>query len=281
MAMRMDRRRIGWCCILGDDRFVIAGQSGAIGIEDVVDGGNDYPWQRVEIPGTQCSDGSQYKFFVHDDPGSNDLLLYFEGGGACWDYESCSGQLGLLGAANPNGIPDDYIFQFKSRFVSPLMNGADPGLPSARRTRSRPKAGMSCISPIARAMCIRATTCRPTRTRRDRTRRSPFGTPGFHNTREAVQYLSGRFPNINRMVVSGFSAGGVAATAAYYFEVHPRANKVQVRHAVESIFNVTVTQVRTQIRAGKRKRLGFTIGTQPPWKKAIVTLKEGDSIEVV
>ncbi len=68
---------------------------------------------------------------------------------------------------------------------------------------------------------------------------------------------------------------------AYYFEVHPRANKVQVRHAIESIFDVTVTQVRTQIRAGKRKRLGFTIGTRPPWKKAIVTLKEGDSIEVV
>lgn len=68
---------------------------------------------------------------------------------------------------------------------------------------------------------------------------------------------------------------------AYYFHVHTRANKVQIRAAIEKIFNVTVTSVRTQIRPGKRKRLGVTVGMRPPWKKAIVTLKEGDSIEVV
>ena len=68
---------------------------------------------------------------------------------------------------------------------------------------------------------------------------------------------------------------------AYYFQVHLKANKVQIRSAIEGIFNVTVTRVRTQVRPGKRKRLGMTIGMRPPWKKAIVTLKEGDSIEVV
>ena len=95
-----------------------------IGIEDVVDGGNTYNWQRVELPGTVCSNGSQYRFWYYDSPTSNNLLISFEGGGACWDYPSCSGQTGILGAANPNGIPTDYITQMKATYVSPLVNGA-------------------------------------------------------------------------------------------------------------------------------------------------------------
>ena len=42
-----------------------------IGIEDIVDGGNDYAWERVELPGTMCGNGSQYKFWVYDSPTSN------------------------------------------------------------------------------------------------------------------------------------------------------------------------------------------------------------------
>jgi len=104
----------------------------AIGIEDVVDGGNTYPWVRVELPGTMCSNGSQYRFWYYNSPSSTNLLIMFEGGGACWDYPSCSGQAGILGAANPNGIPTDYITQFKAKYVSPLVNGADPGIPPFR-----------------------------------------------------------------------------------------------------------------------------------------------------
>jgi large subunit ribosomal protein L23 len=68
---------------------------------------------------------------------------------------------------------------------------------------------------------------------------------------------------------------------AYHFMVHPQANKVQIRTAVEKVFNVKVVDVRTQIRPGKRRRLGFTAGSKPPWKRAVVTLREGDMIEVV
>ena len=53
-----------------------------IGIEDVVDGGNTYAWQQIELPDTMCGNGSQYRFYVYDSPSSNNLLLYFEGGGA-------------------------------------------------------------------------------------------------------------------------------------------------------------------------------------------------------
>lgn len=66
----------------------------------------------------------------------------------------------------------------------------------------------------------------------------------------------------------------------YLFQVHPKANKIEIKHAVESIFEVTVEQVRTQNLLGKVKRMGVSSGRRPAWKKAIVTLKQGDSIEL-
>ena len=49
----------------------------AIGIEDVVDGGNTYPWVLVELPGTVCSDGSQYRFWYYDSPTSNNMVISY------------------------------------------------------------------------------------------------------------------------------------------------------------------------------------------------------------
>ncbi len=67
----------------------------------------------------------------------------------------------------------------------------------------------------------------------------------------------------------------------YLFRVAPRANKIQVREAVEKIFKVHVTGVRTVTVHGKMRRLGRSQGRKPSWKKAIVTLKEGETIELV
>jgi len=66
---------------------------------------------------------------------------------------------------------------------------------------------------------------------------------------------------------------------AYPFEVAEGANKVEVRRAVEALFNVKVESVRTQNYAGKLKRVGRWYGRRPAWKKAIVTLREGYAIE--
>lgn len=63
------------------------------------------------------------------------------------------------------------------------------------------------------------------------------------------------------------------------FEVSKDANKIEIRHAVQSLFNVTVTDVHTMVVRGKKKRLGRFMGRKPATKKAIVTLKAGDSIE--
>ena len=64
----------------------------------------------------------------------------------------------------------------------------------------------------------------------------------------------------------------------YDFEVHPQATKIQVKAAVEKLFSVHVTDVRTAIARGKSKRVGRNIGRRPNWKKALVTLKEGETI---
>jgi large subunit ribosomal protein L23 len=69
---------------------------------------------------------------------------------------------------------------------------------------------------------------------------------------------------------------------AYTFKVHRDANKVQIRQAVEAIFNVRVDKVNTLNRQGKakRNRRSWTVGHRPATKRAIVTLVEGDSIDL-
>ena len=70
-------------------------------------------------------------------------------------------------------------------------------------------------------------------------------------------------------------------TGKYTFEVAPRANKVEVKEAVERSFNVTVLDVNIAMLRGKRKRYGPRQVKQPDVKKAVVTLKRGDRINLI
>ncbi|HEY2989549.1 MAG TPA: 50S ribosomal protein L23 [Candidatus Binatia bacterium] len=63
------------------------------------------------------------------------------------------------------------------------------------------------------------------------------------------------------------------------FRVRPDANKVEVKHAVETLFKVKVLKVRINRYLGKIRRVGRNSGRLPQWKKAYVTLKEGDKID--
>lgn len=65
----------------------------------------------------------------------------------------------------------------------------------------------------------------------------------------------------------------------YSFKVDKRANKIEIKEAVERLFKIKVTEVRTTMIRGKVKRLGRRFGKRPDWKKAIVTVKEGDRID--
>ena len=86
---------------------------------------------------------------------------------------------------------------------------------------------------------------------------------------------------IIRPVVSEKSYG-LLDVGVYTFVVAPDANKLQIREAVESIFNVRVTKVNTLNRKGKRKRnrRTFTFGKRSDTKRAIVTLAAGDRIDL-
>lgn len=63
------------------------------------------------------------------------------------------------------------------------------------------------------------------------------------------------------------------------FAVDPRANKLEIKTAVETLFDVVVVNVRTSRQRGKLRRVGRHSGRRPAWKKARVQLREGDSIE--
>jgi len=65
----------------------------------------------------------------------------------------------------------------------------------------------------------------------------------------------------------------------YSFEINPKATKDDVRRAVETLFNVNVSKVRTQSRRGKHRRYRFRMGELKSWKKAIVTLHKDQRID--
>ena len=73
-------------------------------------------------------------------------------------------------------------------------------------------------------------------------------------------------------------SSGLMAEGKYTFRVLKAANKIEIKHAVESIFKVNVTDVRTMNYPGKLKRQGKTQGMTPEWKKAIVTLRSGQTL---
>jgi large subunit ribosomal protein L23 len=70
------------------------------------------------------------------------------------------------------------------------------------------------------------------------------------------------------------------ADRKYTFKVHKDAHKTQIRQAVEELFEVRVTDVKVLKVQPKPKRRGLIKGTRPGWKKAVVQVREGDSIEI-
>ncbi|MBN2537204.1 50S ribosomal protein L23 [candidate division WOR-3 bacterium] len=72
-----------------------------------------------------------------------------------------------------------------------------------------------------------------------------------------------------------------ATESTYTFRVATGANKIQIRQAVERLFKVHVTRVRVLNLMGKERRMGAFKGRRPDWRKAMVTLKKGETIEAL
>lgn len=81
-------------------------------------------------------------------------------------------------------------------------------------------------------------------------------------------------------VISEKSIAMIEKSNTYTFKVDKRANKVEIRKAIEEIFNVNVLKVNTVNMLGKTRRLGYRQGKRPDWKKAMVKLAEGNRIEI-
>src|SRR5580698_1678808 len=72
----------------------------------------------------------------------------------------------------------------------------------------------------------------------------------------------------------------LSAASRYTFRIHPDAHKTQVRQAVEALFDVHVVEVRTSSVKSKPKRRGTTSGRTRSWKKAVVQVRDGESIPI-
>jgi len=172
---------------------------------EAADGGGDTPacasWLKVEPKGAQCSDGSQYKFFVNYSNTSNNLVVMFEPGGACWDFASCSGS--ARGAANPHGIPDDHLSQYQY-------------LNLVRRTVDNPVHDWNMVF---------VSYCTGDVHSGDRVAEypNPAGGPpltyrhdGFQNTTKVIEWLADHFKTVPQLLVTGCSAGGIGALNNYH-----------------------------------------------------------------
>ncbi len=84
---------------------------------------------------------------------------------------------------------------------------------------------------------------------------------------------------VKRILVTEKSTAARDASNKYFFEVDRKANKVEITNAIEKFFKVKVVEVRVMHVLGKKKRMGRTIGQKSSWKKAVVTLAAGNSIE--
>ncbi|MFI5359182.1 MAG: 50S ribosomal protein L23 [Halanaerobiales bacterium] len=81
-------------------------------------------------------------------------------------------------------------------------------------------------------------------------------------------------------IISEKSIAMIEENNTYTFKVDKNANKIEIRKAIEEIFNVNVVQVNTVNMKGKTRRLGYNMGKRPDWKKAMVKLAEGNRIEI-
>lgn len=186
----------------------------------VADGGFVPPqydrWIKFEPEGAQCANGSPYKFFVSFSRTSENVIIYLEGGGACWDYASCTGT-GIRSAANRDGIPDDHATAYADLGGLPLP--VDVIYPLLNRD--------GAVSPFSDWNKVFIPYCTgdvysgdTTVTYQDPNGQEPdveFHHVGHRNILRTIDELSRMFESIPRMFVGGCSAGGAGAIINYYF----------------------------------------------------------------
>jgi large subunit ribosomal protein L23 len=88
------------------------------------------------------------------------------------------------------------------------------------------------------------------------------------------------FTLIKKAVITEKASDDTGKRNAYHFRVPTDASKIEIRETVERLFEVNVLSVNTMIVRGKERRRGYTAGRKPNWKKAMVTVTEGQTIDI-
>ena len=188
-----------------------------------------FQWEAVELPassGAACGDGSPYRFFVNKTPFSTKTVVVFEGGGACWDQNTCAGKgegplgLSILSASNPNGVPADYMTNVFNILNGGLSGLALGGLITPFSMRVHPLQSVQtqswnivyapyCTGDVHTGNKVTAYgDADPTQPRVQYHR-------GSVNGYAMAQWLGKNFKQPAQLLVTGFSAGGAGATANY------------------------------------------------------------------
>jgi hypothetical protein len=163
-------------------------------------------WIKVEPPGVVCGNDTQYKFWVNFSNKSDNLLVVLEPGGACWDYDSCTGKNGIRGAANVNGLEDDH-YQLAG-FISPFLNRDSDEVPTGDWNFVYIP---YCTGDVHTGNAV------ATYTDETGTESVEFHHDGHDATEHVVAWLDENFTHVPKMFVTGCSAGGVGSLVNYYF----------------------------------------------------------------
>lgn len=166
-------------------------------------------WERYEPEGKVCGNGSQYKFFARFVDNSDDVMVVFEPGGACWDYASCTGAGGIRGAANPDGITNEHMLT--AGLQTPLTNGLGGLL------GRNPAADFNVIYVPYCTGDVHTGNNTVVYTSEDGSDEVTFHHKGHENVQAVIEWASEWFPQIDRLLLTGCSAGGTGSLANYYF----------------------------------------------------------------
>jgi len=171
-----------------------------------------FQWDMVELPpesGASCGNGTPYRFFVNRTPLSRDIAITYEGGGACWDQKACLGE-GKLGASNPDGIPPNYMQTLNVAFglVTPFSARNDPA--QAVQTQSWNLVFMPyCTGDVHAGSKVVVYEDAYPETPRVQYHR------GQANITAAAAWLRANLGQPAKMMLTGYSAGGVGSTVTY------------------------------------------------------------------
>lgn len=193
-------------------------------------------WLKFEPDGAVCANGTQYKYFARFSETSDNVVVFFEPGGGCWDYETCASgdpfNTECLKDPGSTCLRDDYATAY-THFDLPdevaeiaeqfgIIDGDVP-VDFAFSILSPD----SVVSPMADWNKVFLPYCtgdthigNAVRTYSDPTGQEPdveFHHKGFENTQRVIDEMNRMFPEVPRMMVTGCSAGGVAAMANYSF----------------------------------------------------------------